>query len=163
MWRFSAALRAAPQGPVLSAGPEPGPPSDTVRGPARRNTPPCSQQHPCRQAARTPTGSRGSRLNFRPPFWSLLKSHLCMPALFHSTHFGQGGSTPTFRGAGDHVLATVTIYQTDPLSSAVSLVAFFNPCITFPSNSFIVCSLNYVHSREVNPVPSVPTVIINSS
>lgn len=110
-------------------------------------------------AARTPTGAWGSGLDFR----SLLKSHLCTPALSHCIHFGQGGTAPTFRGAADHVLVTVTIHQTDTLSSAASLVTFFNPWITLPSNSFIVCSLNYVHSTEVNPVPSVPTVIINSS
>lgn len=130
-------------------------------GPAPRNPPPRSQRDPL--AARTPTGARGSGLDFRPPFGSLRKSHLCTPALSHCIHFGQGGTAPTFRGAADHVLVTVTIHQTDTLSSAASLVTFFNPWITLPSNSFIVCSLNYVHSTEVNPVPSVPTVIINSS
>lgn len=37
-----------------------------------------------------PTAAWGSRLDFRAPSRSLLKSHLCVPALFHSIHFGQG-------------------------------------------------------------------------
>lgn len=53
------------------------------QGPAPWNPLPCSQKCP---------GSRGRGLDLRPPFKSLLKSHLPMPALFHSILLGQGGA-----------------------------------------------------------------------
>lgn len=110
-----------------------------------------------------PMAAWGGRLDFGAPSRSLLKSHLCVPALFHSIHFGQGAAPQHLVVWGSRT--SHSDHSADRHSFFCSFFGdfFFNPWITFLSNSFIVCSLNYVHPREVNPVPSVPTVIINSS